>query len=232
MSKLQSFHTDVDMTMNLMLDVGGQEIATDVKVTGGVDTETNPLLIKADLIINILGVDQELSFYIRMEGNVLKAYPYNGGKLSEPIVLNNNSNSGNQLSVTDLIKLALRLSSYFEDKGTEYIDGTAAKRYDGQIPDEDIDEIMNYLNLHSGGSLHKSSGTLPVSFWIDNNDRIVRLQTDMAVVAQNLADGWLEALLNEYHLTGLNVDLNLRSMDSILTLSEFDSIDDISFPVQ
>ncbi|MBQ9664519.1 MAG: hypothetical protein IJV40_15340 [Oscillospiraceae bacterium] len=256
MAKLESFHTDVEAYLGALLDVGGQKIRMEATVTGGFDTETSPLLIRTDLLLETLGVERELRYDIQKNSESWIVNPWDEEHTGSELIPEKKTNR-NTLSA-ELLKLLARCGDYFADPVDDLVNRAHARRYDGILPDEFVGELLVLLDLErpetadpdneaeaaviipegeeTGEAEEETSAAgetaeaqalqgLPVSFWVDDDDRLVQVDMDFAVFLRELMDGALERLLTEYELDDLDLEGELQYVDARLTLSGFDGVE-------
>lgn len=261
MSKLKSFHTEVEAYVGTLFDVGGQKIRMEGTVTGGLDTTVDPAVVRTDLLLETLGVRREMRFDVWRENGEWRFAPWGEGPASSSAGAGASSAAASTNSVTEALNLLIRCEEYFADPVENTVDGVLTKRYDGVIPEAFLDEALGLLNLSPrpgaaaaaepapDGAAPESnaaeiipddtaSGTaadtvtepaapavprgLPVSIWIDPEDRIVQVDADLTLFLRDMMDRGLDRLLLEYGAADLDLSQELQFVDTRLTFSRFD----------
>ena len=145
MAKLDSFHIDAEVYVGSMMNIGEQIIRMDATVTGGLDAETEPFLIRSDLHLETLGVERDLRFFIRKEYDTWDIVPWDEDRLIDGASIQERSAKRNR--TTQALKLLIKCRDYFEDPVDDTVNGVHARRFDGVFPDEYVDEALILLNL-------------------------------------------------------------------------------------
>ena len=228
MSKLKSFHADVNVDMEIALDLSGQEVSADALVTGGVDVQTDPLIIQTDLKLSVLGVEKDLIYTIVQKGDTLVVHPGGSDSGEETIVIQ--SEEVKPQSILQLTKLAARWSEYFTEPMDDAVNGEPARRYDGVLPQALAEELMGWLNGESETSEESENGRFPLSIWVNDDDYIVRVRTDLAVFLRDLVGEQMETMLEQYGLGGMDISMELKSVDTDIVLSQFNAVAPIAVP--
>ena len=228
MSRLESFHANVNVDMEIALDLSGQEITTDALITGGIDIETDPLVMQTDLKLSVLGVEKDLVYTIVQEGDTLTVYPGGSDAGKEKMVFQ--SEKAKPQSIIQIMKLAARWSEYFTEPMDDTVNGEAAKRYDGVLPQALAEELMAWINGEGTSSETSGNGRFPLSIWVNDDDLIVRVRTDLAVFLKGLVEEQMENMLDQYGLGGLDVGMELKSVDTDIVLSQFNAVAPIALP--
>ena len=145
MAKVQNFHTDVEAYVGALLNIGGQKVRMEATVTGGLETETDPFLIRTDLLLKTLGVERELRFHILKDNDKWIVNP--GDETVAVNEENEEQQAAEKSRTTQELKLLIKCGEYFAEPVDDLVNGAHAKRYDGMFPDEYVDEVLVLLGL-------------------------------------------------------------------------------------
>ena len=133
-------------------------------------------------------------------------------------------------SILQLTKLAARWSEYFTEPMDDAVNGEPARRYDGVLPQALAEELMGWLNGESETSEESENGRFPLSIWVNDDDYIVRVRTDLAVFLRDLVGEQMETMLEQYGLGGMDISMELKSVDTDIVLSQFNAVAPIAVP--
>ena len=138
---------------------------------------------------------------------------------------------------------AMPEESAFKDAGVLYaampvaaepmddaVNGEPARRYDGVLPQALAEELMGWLNGESETSEESENGRFPLSIWVNDDDYIVRVRTDLAVFLRDLVGEQMETMLEQYGLGGMDISMELKSVDTDIVLSQFNAVAPIAVP--
>ncbi|MCR5136860.1 MAG: hypothetical protein K6C12_07160 [Oscillospiraceae bacterium] len=255
MGKLQSFHGDADIRLDTLTTVGGQDLHLSATVTGGFDFESDPLIVKTDMLLEALGRETELKYYIVKDFDTVSILPWDDDRAFRDLSLT--MNAARRIKTLQALKLLIKCSDSFSEPVPDTVSGAPALRYDGIFPDEYVNEALVLLDLKeaeeappgpvsseamsgsgdSGGRAVGSTADVPLpvsgipgSIWVGEDDMITQVEIDIASFCQDIVDEWLEELLDEYDLDGLELKTQLQSMICRITFSDFNSVEKLVLP--
>lgn len=265
MSKLKSFQTDVEAYVGTLFDVGGQKIRMEGAVTGGLDVDCDPPVVRTDLVLETLGVERAMRFDVWRENGEWRFAPWGEGPALPSAESGARASEEEKSGWTEVLNLLVRCQEYFADPVENTVNGVLTKRYDGVIPAALLDEALGLLELSprpdapavpedAPGDADADANAaeiipddsapadseaaeaaeapptetgdalrgLPVSIWIDPEDRIVQVDADLTLFLRDVADRGIERLLTEYGAADLDLSQELQFADTRLTFSRFD----------
>ena len=264
MSKLKSFQTDVEAYVGTLFDVGGQKIRMEGAVTGGLDVDCDPPVVRTDLVLETLGVERAMRFDVWRENGEWRFAPWGEGPALPSAESGARASEEEKSSWTEVLNLLGRCQEYFAGPVENTVNGVLTKRYDGVIPAALLDEALGLLELSprpdapavpedAPGDADADANAaeiipddtapadseaaeaaeappaetgdalrgLPVSIWIDPEDRIVQVDADLTLFLRDVADRGMERLLTEYGAADLDLSQELQFADTRLTFSRF-----------
>lgn len=249
MQKLDSLHMDVDMEIGMTMSMPFLNVDSDLSISmkGGVDTVKEPAVTKMDLTVSAADLKIPVLYYIEKDGESYIIYiSTDGGKSwdKETATLDElpaQAQTGNTL---EQIGFFLQCAKTFGEAGTETVNGSEARRYDGVIEGEYVqqavemsgilDTLAESMELDLGNVDLSASGSIPASIWIDNKSgMIVRYDMDLTSVMNGVMSMMLEQMLASYGLEtagDFGVSIKLTSAVISVTLSEFNSVGEIVIP--
>lgn len=145
MAKLENFHVDAEAYLGTLMDIGGQLIRMEATVTGGFDAETDPMLLKTDLHLETLGVERDLRFFIQKEYDTWRFIPWDETRQVNQMSVEERSAKRDR--TVQALKLLIKCGDYFADPVDDEVNGLHARRYDGVLPEEIVDEALVLLNV-------------------------------------------------------------------------------------
>ena len=145
MARLSSFHTDVDLVGIGTAKIGEDPVRLKIRVTGGMDIETDPVLIKVDGKLAAFGQEWDLQFYIQKDYDTLSFYPYASDRIFDR--LSQTEAVPKRAKTVQALKLLIKCGDYFLDGVPDTINGVSVKRYDGYLPKELVDQALVLLDL-------------------------------------------------------------------------------------
>ena len=252
MSKLDNFHADAEIYLGGTANIGGQKVRVKATILGGFDAETDPLLLKTDLHLSVIGREWDLHYYIQKEYDTWDIYPWDADRSIER--MSTQLHSARRSRTVQALKLLIKCSDFFMDPVDDTVNGAHARRYDGIFPEEYVDEALVLLNLKKEDELEtpevsmlpsptpseKEPGEehaepeeirgMPGSIWINDDDMIVQVDADLCYLFQKLLDEGTDILHTDYDLDGLKLDTELAYMDCRLTFSQFDEVAALRLP--
>lgn len=253
MGKLQSFHGDVDIRLETLTTVGGQDLHLSATVTGGFDFESDPLIVKTDMMLETLGREIGLKFYLVKDFDTVSILPWDDGRAFRDLSLT--MNAAKRIKTLQALKLLIKCSDSFSEPVPDTVSGAPALRYDGIFPDEYVNEALVLLDLKeaeeslpatipsqavsgsgsigstdTGSRVEEPVSGIPGSIWVGEDDMITQVEIDIASFCQDIVDEWLEELLDEYDLDGLELKTQLQSMICRITFSDFNSVEKLVLP--
>lgn len=238
MTKLESFHMDVDISLDAALSLMGRSMDMDLGLSGGIDLKTDPVQMRADMSLEIMKLNKELLSYVeKCSGGYSVAISQDLGRTwDEEILVENGSPA--KFKAADVLKLVAASLAKFESVGQEQVSGSAAERYDGFIPSESAEKIIELTGLREALSqalgtkldseIFSDPGDVPASVWLDNKSgMIVRLELDMSQLMQKVLGAAAEEILKIAGAEKLGADMEIKSAAVSVTLSQFDSVGEI-----
>ena len=225
MADLHSVHVDVVSEPKMLLNVGGQDIALDTVVTGGVDVNRSPLIMRTDLTMEVLGMEIPLRFYLQRTDEGWKGIPWGMDDEVEPFFFGE-ATVGEVPNRMKLMAGFVKLAEYFEGPEADTVNGEDASRYEGTIPADELNQGLEMLNL----GLPTLTEDQTFVLWMNSSDMLVRMDTDLAPFAGDMLNVKVQKLLEEYGLAALNIGVDLREMQTQLVFSQFDAAPELSFP--
>lgn len=145
MANLDSFHADVDIELDTLTTIGGQELHLASTVTGGFDFESDPLLVQTDLLLDAFGQQNRVQCFIQKEYDTVRIIPWSDDRLFRELSLT--MNAAKRIKVLQALKLLIKCADTFSDPVEDTLDGIIVKRYDGLFPQEYVDEALILLDL-------------------------------------------------------------------------------------
>ena len=239
MEKLNSYHMSMSMPMSMSMSILGQDVNMDMDMGWELDIRKEPMAAGGTMTVSVLGVSQELPFYMEKVGEEYKTYINTGDGWTAKTV--SAGKQPFQLNALGSLALLAKVGKSFSQIGTETVSGSEATRFDGVIEGELVAGALEMSGALS--ALTEALGTelsteelanldgIPTSIWIDNKSgMLVRYDMDMAEVVRSLSAGLIDGLMEEYGLGNMDVDLSISSLKTSVLLSDFDRIDEIVIP--
>ena len=244
MEKTESMHMDMDMDIDMHLALLGENLDTDVKMSGAMDMHKEPLLAKMDMTVDALGQTVDVTEYMEKNGTQLDMYLKDSitGSWSKQTV--DMDEAPGQLNMTEQFVVFKECAKDFSEVGQETVNGSQATRYDGVIRGEYIeaavkasgalDALSESLEMDLDEDDFANLGSLPTSLWIDDKSgMIVRYDMDMTEIMQSVMTRAMEDALDQAGLGSVDlsgVELNLEKVTVSVVLSQFDQIGEIVIP--
>ena len=228
-----------DMTMNMEMSAEGQSMK--MSTTATVDQIVDPLQMKMDMIMDMgeLGATQALA-YIVSENDQYVEYigmDFGDGNMEwQKMELGNLEDQIAQYDGKASSDLYLSSAENFKEKGKETINGSEATRYDGVIPEGDINKVMEAsgalsqfsalgINEEDLEAMVKDLGKMAISIWIDNESSYpVKYEIDMTDIMQSLMSNMMKTMGGE------EMELTIDKMFLSMTLSNFNGVEKIEIP--
>ncbi len=251
MEKLQSYRMDMDVDLGLSISILGQSMDLDMGVQGKADVLNDPLKMKMETTVSILGEGiQMLSYTEKTDGALTTYVSADGGKVwaKQSVEAGEEPSS---IGVTDFAVL-FKLASRFEKTGTETVRGLEATVYSGTVEGEDIKELVE-----SSGVLDRLAesmemkpeeldlnveecGSIPVTIAIDNRSGMITRYTmdltePMRQMMPLIMDQLTAELAGEIGLEGLDLGmlglkLDLSQVLAEVELYDFDAVEPFEIP--
>lgn len=201
LADVKSMSYEFEMDLEMGGTIGGENNSIVMKIGGTADSITSPMAMKMDMTMDMgeLGKYDTINYYQEEDG---KCAVYTGINMGEEKMYWIKQTMGSlaamkQYNAKDSFGLYLSCMEEFQDKGAEEIAGTKAVRYDGVIPKEALNKVLqsagmqSYLSAVEDGSkvqeLLKDMGNLPMSIWIAEDTGLpVHYEMDMTEMLQNM----------------------------------------------
>ncbi len=256
MAKLDNFRVETEILLETTTTIGGQKLTGSASVTGDMDVQTDPLLVRTDMQLEALGSRFPLQFYISKDYATIEFYDYSQDRPIESSTIT--LVTARKPKITQALKLLIRCGDYFDDPVSDEVNGRTVKRYDGLLPDEYVEAALILLNLkeadgnenedaeerltaeekltalrereEAGEAEAEDVAGLPAAIWVDEENMIVQVSVDISSFAQEIMDNLLALADEEYDLDGLVLDMEIRKMEATLTLSDFNSLETMKIP--
>ena len=145
MAKLDNFHADVEAYAETLMNIGGQKIRVNAIVTGGFDMGLDPLLLRTDLHLSTLGVERDLRLYIQKEYDTWTFAPWDEERLIDEATIE--ERSAKRTRAVQALKLLIKCGDFFLDPVDDTVNDIPARRYDGILPEEYVNEALVLLNI-------------------------------------------------------------------------------------
>ena len=218
----------VDMSMDMSYTIVTGDDSLDVATTMDMSTETvaEPMTAYTTMNLDIMGIDMDIYYYVRQEGDGYAAYMSADGvewtrqDLPEDQIA--------QYNAVESVEFYLGVADSFTYTGEEERDGVKLYRYDGELSGDQLSQAMElsgmdeYLSSYGAGAGTVFEGSMPMSIWLDAGTFApVRYEFDMTEVVGGFMAGVFEAE---------GAALENSSVSVSLKLSEFDAIDSIEAP--
>ena len=145
MAKLDNFHADVEAYAEALMNIGGQKIHMAATVTGGFDAELDPLLLRTDLHLSTLGVERDVRMYIQKEYDTWTFAPWDEERLIDEATIE--ERSAKRSRAVQALKLLIKCGDFFLDPVDDMVNDLPARRYDGILPEEYVNEALVLLNI-------------------------------------------------------------------------------------
>lgn len=243
MEKLNSYHMSMSMPLSMTISILDQDVGMDMDIGWELDVRKEPMAAAGTMTVSVLGVSQEVPFYMEKVGEEYKMYTDTGyGWTAETVPAGEQSF---QLNALESLQLLLRVGKSFAESGTEIVSGSEATRFDGVIEGELVSRALELSGavsaltetLGMGRGLKPKNlaefNGIPTSIWIDNKSgMIVRYDMDMAEIVHSLSTSLMDGMKEEYGLEDedMNMDLSINSLKASAVLSQFDQISEIIIP--
>ncbi len=257
MAKLENFHVETEIRMDTLMTVGRQKLHGNAVVSGGMNVQTDPLLVKTDMLLDALGSEFPLQFYISKDYATIELYDYSADRPIESGTVS--LVTAKKPKTTQALKLLIRCGDFFEDPVKDEVNGETVRRYDGLLPDEYIEDALVLLNLKEADEAEAgteevrmtaeekleelrrkaaagepeeepSVSGLPAAIWVNEENMIVQVRVDISSFIQGIMDDLLALVDDNYDLDGLILGIEIQTMEATLTLSDFDSLEIMKIP--
>lgn len=245
MSQLDSMHMDMEMTLGMGLSVMGQSMDMDLAIKAGVDMNTEPMIVKADVEVEAMGMSEQVKLYVLDEAGKRVIYLSDDGGVSWEREVDDDADTGNAgVNIKDSIGMLAKWAKSFEKTGEETVNGSAATKYSGRIDAASLLEMMELSGADE--ALESSLGIdldddaivlkdVPVSIWIDNKSgMVVRMEMDMTELMQSLVADYIDEVISGSlagsGLEGMSMEMKLNTAVVEVELSQFDEVGTIELP--
>lgn len=258
--QLTSVHAvpECEVGVTVKVPAYGMSMDFDITADGAIDYCCDPLCFSADLNLNLLDESQRVLAYGEdVNGDFVVEYSLDGGVTWEQTTLAKTDDILDEmdqvstLGLSDLIDLGKQIGDMlggFTKVGQEPVNGAAAARYDAPIrlsvllqseaAQEALLEGMAESAEMDAAAIAElfdpsSVGDATLSLWLDDKSgNLVKAQLDLTEALRSLVESGLISSLvaSEAGLDGTDFSLGLDSMRMAVTLSEFDSVGEISRP--
>ena len=242
MAALQSVHMDLDMHMDFSMSLLGESLDLDANMESGIDMQTEPLLARMEMGMEVMGVNMEMLMYLEQNGEEYTAYVSadNGASWERESMTAEEAKSQTG-DVSENLKIFINRAKSFQEAGTEMVNGSEATRYDGEITGDSLESALELsgakemLGEGLGGKLSADAFTglesIPCSVWIDNKSgMVVRYDMDMGAVMQTLMKDMMDEVLAAQGLEGFEMEMEFREVTVSVVLSQFDAVGEIVIP--
>ena len=162
MARLQNFRMELDCRLKGEAEIGLQTVPVDTGISGILDVETDPLVLRSDLSLRAFGGSWPLRYYITKEYDTISLIPWGEDAPVRRSTLT--LQEAKRSKTTQALKLLVRCGDSFAEPADDTVDGAPAKRYDGSLPMELVDEALILLNLKKPEPDEtETSGEIPAS---------------------------------------------------------------------
>ncbi|MBO6040201.1 MAG: hypothetical protein J6P58_03245 [Oscillospiraceae bacterium] len=236
LSELRSFHSETTLDAEVSLSLLGQELPLALKAHAVGDHQAEPALNALTLDLDVWEFTQRFLFFTHQEGDELTvsmSLDEGSSWMHQTLDLNEgDSEAGADISTTDLLGLAVALSSSFEE--VESADGSFVS-YEGEIPAEMMQQLLRStgalerlseaVGLELDDSVLSAVGALPAAVTIDQESgMIVLLRLDLTNLLSALTDQLVPLLLAQIGLDLEDAALSISRVEVVIELSQFDAV--------
>lgn len=256
MQKLQSLRSDITSDLSLNVTLMGEGLDLDMTASGTVDVILSPLLVKADLTLNMLDENVDTLSYLEQKGDKLLIYSSadEGETWSRTEVDASSLAENGKMDTKSLTQLA-KLANSFEEVGTEMVKGSEATIYSGKITGADLassgdlDAVVDSIGDGTGSGIDLSAldfsnvGDIPLTVGIDKESgMVVKCGIDLTSLMQAVLPVALDAAMKTAMADGalgemgglgldaLGLQLNLNKLTADAELYDFDAVSEIVIP--
>ena len=246
MQDTESLHMDMDVSFEIALGMLGSNVNMDFSLAVASDMFTDPLLAKMETTMSSMGESGHILSYAEKtdENYTLYVSADNGATWqNQSVSLDQLPSQLNASTAMQQIGLFADSAHSFQEVGTEKINGSDAKRYDGLIEGSAVSKalelsgVLEAFSSQFGAEIdlnEMESGSIPASLWIDaKTGYIVRYDLDMteimALVMKNVLASTMESAGLE-DMEDLISGIELRACTASVTLSQFNEIEEFQIP--
>ena len=223
---LKSAKVDMSRDMSYTIVTGDDRMDVTTNMDMSTETVAEPLTAYATMNLDIMGIDMDIYYYIRQEGDGYAAYVSADGAewtrqdLPEDQIA--------QYNAVESVEFYLSVADSFAYTGEEERDGVKLYRYDGELSGDQLGRAVELsgmdemLSSYGAGADTVFQGSMPMSIWLDAETFApVRYEFDMSQIVGGFMQGVFESE---------GAGLENSSVSVSLDLSEFDAIDSIEAP--
>lgn len=145
MARLQNFRAELDFRLKGETIIGLQTVPVDAALNGTLDVETDPPVLRSDLSLRAFGGSWPLQYYITKEYDTISLIPWGEDVPVRRSMLT--LQEAKRSKTTQALKLLVRCGDSFAEPVDDTVNGASARRYDGSLPMELVDEALILLNL-------------------------------------------------------------------------------------
>lgn len=250
MQEVKSFRMDLDMDIGMSMSMSGESMDLDMDMAGTMDVFTDPVHMKADLSLNLMGEPMDILLYMDSaeENQVLNTYfsVDDGETWSKTEINIPNTEDAGKLDVKDLAWLT-KIASSFEETGTEVIKGSEATVYTGAITGSDLQALLNSEEAQAAlaesatedfdlSALDLSQiSDIPITICIDNEkETVVKFSVDLTDMIQTLVPVIMQAAMSSelggMDLSELGIEFNVGQLILTAVIYDFDAVEDFEIP--
>lgn len=241
MQQLKSLHMDLEACVGVTFNIAGESIYREEHTHNLLDLQTEPMKMYVEMQNDQPDEGSGYLCYAEQDGDTVNVYSsYDGGATWS----RSTAPSLTELPAQNTAQQALLLLSCaatFTETGKETVNGSEATVYSGLISGELVEQavkasgVMDSVAEALGGlvteDMLKDLGDIPVSIAIDDEScMLVRYTMDMSQVMQSLMERLLGSVLDQYGLEQTEAFFKLEKVTLSVTLSQFDSVEEIVIP--
>lgn len=252
LEKLQSYHSDSEMTLDVGLSLMGQSMDMDVKLSAASDVDKANRQRYSIMSTELMGESMEILSYVMAgeeEGSFDSYISTDSGASWQhgTVTADELKEVTNAFTAEWPTEFLVESAKSFTENGKETVNGSQATRFDGLLEGEAVgravedsgvlDSFGDALPLDLSAVFDKMSGSIPVSIWVDDKSgMLVRYDMDMTEVFASVWDTMLAELMESEELgdlgdlSQLGLEMELRKMFVSITLSDFDAVGEIVLP--
>ncbi len=251
MEKLQSYRMDMKLDMGFIMSLLGQSMNLDMDVQGKADVLTDPVRMKMDMNLSVMGEEAQMLSYLEKDGDRFVTYvsPDGGDTWAQKSV---DAGEMQEFSALDNFGILFKLASTFEKGETVTVRGSEATVYSGTVQGEDIKALVSStgvldslqeqleVDLEEAALQLNDLGSMPVSIAIDNKSgMITRYTMDLTELMRKLMplvmDQAMAAVAEEAGLEGLDLSvlgltLDVDRVNLEAELYDFDAVETFEIP--
>lgn len=225
-----------DYTMDMNMSISGEAIDMSIGGSGAYTRDPEVSHLKMTMDLGALGA-MEMETYVQA---VQSAYDvYFGMSLGGETFWQYQQSEGpepeGQINAKDAMSIYLEAGSSFQEAGTETVLEKAATRYDGVIPKESLQQVLEASGMDSSmeqmlnvpesvfdlDTLQDSLTDVPVSIWVDPESGLpVQYEMDMTQLMRTLME---QAVV-------MDADLNIETLKMTAAFYDFDQVEAIAIP--